>query len=137
MPTAREFTITMEDRPGTLGKFCRALADRGVNILAFQSFNCQGKSHVRIVTDNPTATKTTLDNERTPYTETDVAQVKLTHKPGELARAASRLGENNINIDHAYVGADPATNASLVFFGVPEAARAATTIEQAVAAAKN
>lgn len=137
MPTAREFTITMEDRPGTLGKFCRALADRGVNILAFQSFNCQSKSQVRIVTDNPTMTKTTLDNERIPYTETEVAQVKLSHKPGELARAASRLGENNLNIDHAYAGVDPTTNTPVVYFGVPEASRATTILEQVAVAAKN
>ncbi len=30
MPTTKEFTIHMEDRPGTLGKLCRALADRNV-----------------------------------------------------------------------------------------------------------
>ena len=27
MPTTKEFAIRMEDRPGTLGKVCRALAD--------------------------------------------------------------------------------------------------------------
>lgn len=34
MPVTKEFTVLMEDRPGTLGKVCRALADRNVNILA-------------------------------------------------------------------------------------------------------
>jgi hypothetical protein len=38
MPTTREFTVQIENKPGTLGKFCRALADKGVNILAFQQF---------------------------------------------------------------------------------------------------
>ena len=28
MPVAKEFTVLMEDRPSTLGKVCRALADR-------------------------------------------------------------------------------------------------------------
>src|SRR2546422_11570403 len=37
MPTAKEFALRLDDRPGTLGKVCRTLADRGVNILAFQS----------------------------------------------------------------------------------------------------
>lgn len=31
MPTSKEFTIRMEDRPGTLGRVCRALADRGIS----------------------------------------------------------------------------------------------------------
>ena len=44
MPTAKEFTIRLEDRPGTLGKVSRALADRGVNILAFQSLSTARRS---------------------------------------------------------------------------------------------
>lgn len=53
MPTAKEFTVPLEDRPGTLGKLSRALADRQVNILAFQSFPFEGKGWTRIVVDNP------------------------------------------------------------------------------------
>ncbi len=34
MPTAKEFSISLEDTPGTLGKLCQALAEEGVNILA-------------------------------------------------------------------------------------------------------
>ena len=45
MPTNKEFTIRLEDRPGTLGKLCQAIADQSVNILAFQSFALdKGKS---------------------------------------------------------------------------------------------
>ena len=135
MPTAKEFAIHMEDQPGTLGKFCRALADGGVNILAFQSFPSEGKSLVHIVVDNPTTAKTVLDTERLTYTETEVAHVTLPHRPGELARAASRLGEANININYAYCGIEPSTNAPLVVFGVAEAGRAATILDQAAAAA--
>ena len=38
MPRTKEFTVTIEDKPGTLGRCLRALAERGVNILAFQSY---------------------------------------------------------------------------------------------------
>jgi hypothetical protein len=63
MPTSREFTIRMQDQPGTLGKICRALADRGVNILAFQSFSAgAGESQVRLVADNPAITKSVLES---------------------------------------------------------------------------
>ena len=135
MPTTKEFAVLMEDRPGTLGKVCRALADRGVNILAFQSFPIGGKSLTRYVVDNPTAAKTVLDTERLTYTEEEVAQVKLPHRPGELARAASRLGEANININYTYCGLESGTNAPLVIFGVAEVSRAVAILEQAAAAA--
>ncbi len=136
MPTSREFTIRMQDRPGTLGKICRALADRGVNILAFQSFSASaGESQVRLVADNPTITKSVLESQGLAITEADVVHVKLPHRPGEIARVASRLGEANVNINYAYCGLEAGTNIPLVFFGVAEVGQAATILEQAAAAA--
>src|SRR5215472_11636784 len=120
MPTAKELTVELDDRPGTLAKTCRALGDRGVNILAFQANPSQKRSSVRIVVDNAPSAKSVLDREHLSYTEAEVAQVKLPHRPGELARAASRLGEANINIEHAYCGFEAGTNAPLLIFGVAE-----------------
>jgi hypothetical protein len=136
MPIIKEFTVLMDDRPGTLGKVCRALADRNVNVLALHSFPIGGKSVTRFVVDNPTAAKTALDNERLLCTEVEVVQVKLPHRPGEIARVATRLGEANININYAYCGLEPGTNAPLVFFAVNEVTQAAPLLEQAAAAAK-
>ena len=104
MPTTKELTIRTEDRPGTLAKVCQALAERKVNILAFQSVPAEGNSVVRFVVDDPGTAKKVLDNQGLSYTETEVAQVELPHRPGELARAAARLGEANININYAYGG---------------------------------
>ena len=135
MPTTREFSVNMQDQPGALGKICKALADRGVNILAFQSIPFEGKSLVRFVVNNPTTAKSVLDTQKLPYKETEVAQAKFANRPGELARAASQLGEANINIDHAYCGLDPGTNTPLLIFGVAEAGRAAKILDKTAAAA--
>ena len=86
MSTNKEFVLRMEDRPGTLGKVCHALADRGVNILAFQANPSNGKGLVHIVADNATNAKKVLDAHRLTYTEKEVAQLKLPHRPGELER---------------------------------------------------
>ncbi len=135
MPTTKEFTIRQEDQPGTLGKLCQALAEQNVNILAFQSFpHRKGKSTVHLVVDNPAVAKSILDRQETDCTETEVAKVTLTHRPGELARAATRLGEAGINIDYAYCGVDPGTNATMLLLGVADAGKAAKVLEQAAAA---
>jgi hypothetical protein len=115
---------------------CRALAERGVNILAFQSMPFERKSLVRIVVDSPTTAKTVLHDEGLPYTEANVSQVRCSrNKPGELARAASLLGEANININYAYIGVDPTANAPLIIFGVADATRASSILDEAGAAA--
>ncbi len=138
MPTAKEFSIEMDDKPGTLGKICSSLADRRVNILAFESISLEAKnkSQVRLVVDNPTTAKSVLDNQKLKYTETQVAQVKLPHRVGELARAASKLGEGNVNINYAYCGIDAGTNEPLLIFGVADAGRAAKILDEAAAAAR-
>src|SRR5437667_61466 len=136
MPTSKEFAIRLEDRPGTLAQICRTLADRGVNILAFQAFLSEGKSQVCIVVDNPKTAKTVLDGEGLTYTEAEVAQEKLPHRAGELARVASRLGEANINIHHAYAGVEPGTNALLLIFGVAEVGKAVQILDQIATAGR-
>ena len=136
MATSTEFVIRMEDRPGTLGKLARRLADRGVNVLALQSTPFEGQSQVRLVVDNASTAKTVLDSERVNYTEQKVAQVTLPHRPGEMARAASQLGEANININHVYVGIEPRTNQPLLIFGVADADQASTILEKVATTAK-
>ena len=136
MPTTQEFTIRLEDRPGTLGKLCQALAEQNVNILAYHSCPLEkGRSTVRLVLDNPAVAKTILDRQKTDYTETEVAKVTLADRPGELARAAARLGDAGININYSYCGTEPNTSATFLIFGVAEVGKAVKILEQAAAAA--
>src|SRR6266852_2613016 len=135
MPKTKEFSVHMEDEPGTLGKICRALANGKVNILAFQSIPSEEESLVRFVVDNPTAAKSVLDTQKLKYREAEVAQVRLPHRPGELARAASQLGEAEININYAYCGIEPNSNASFLIFGVAEVGRAVKILDKVAAAA--
>jgi hypothetical protein len=135
MPITIEFTVLLEDRPGMLGKVCQALADHEVNILALQSFPTRGKFVTRFIVDNPQTAKTVLNNERLTYAETEIVQIKILHRPGEIARLASRLGKANININYAYCGLEPGTNAPLVFFGVAEVGEATSILGHAAAAA--
>jgi hypothetical protein len=135
MPKTKEISVHMGDQPGTLGKVCRALADGKVNILAFQSIPSERKSLVRFVVDNPTAAKSVLNTEKLKYTEADVVQVRLPHRPGELARAASQLGDAEININYAYGGIEPNSNTPFMIFGVAEVGRAVKILDKVAAAA--
>jgi len=133
MAKAKEFTITIEDKPGALGKCFLALAERGVNILAFQSYVEEGESLARILVDDPASAKAVLGNLRMIFEETDVAIVRLAHRPGKLGRAASRLGEKHINIDYSYCGLEPGSTLALVVFGVDNLTEAATLLDKLAA----
>ena len=133
MAKAKEFTVTIEDKPGALGKCFLALAESGVNILAFQSYVEERESLVRLLVDNPASAKAALGSLRMMFEETDVAIVKLPHHPGELGRAASRLGENQINIDYSYCGLEPGSTRALVVFGVDNLTKAASLLDELAA----
>jgi len=135
MPITKEFIVLLEDRPSMLGRVCLALADREVNILALQSFTIGGKMVTRLILDNPQVAKTVLNSQQLTFVEAEIVLAKIQHRPGEIARLASRLGEANININYAYCGLEPETNAPLVFFGVADVGEAARILEQARAAA--
>jgi hypothetical protein len=135
MAKAREFTVTIEDKPGALGKCFSALAERGVNILAFQSFVEERESLLRFVPDDPATAKSVLGNLRMIFEETEVAVIRLAHLPGELGRATSRLGDNQINIDYSYCGLEPGSTQALAVFGVDRAAKAAAVLDDLTAEA--
>lgn len=134
MPRAKEFTVTIEDKPGALGKCFLALAERRVNILAFQSYVEEGESLARFLVDDPTSANAVLGSLRMIFEETEVALVRLAQRPGELGRAASRLGEKQINIDYSYCGLEPGSTLALVVFGVDNLTKAVTVLDELAAA---
>ncbi len=59
----------------------------------------------------------------------DVAVVRLAHRPGELGRAALRLGENQVNIDYSYCGLKLDQALPLAVFGVDNVTKAAALLD--------
>ena len=133
MPITKEFTVLVEDRPSMLGKVCHALAGQGVNILALESFPTRGKFVTRFIVDDPATARTVLSKEKLTFVEREIVQIKTQHRPGEIARLASRLGKAQININYAYCGLEPTTNAPLVFFGVADVSKASLILQRAAA----
>ena len=129
MPKMREFTVTIEDKPGALGKCFLALGRRGINILAFQSFVEEGESLARLLVDDPAAALAVLGGLRMIFEQTEAAVVPLPNKPGELGRAASLLGENKINIDYSYFGQEPGSARVMLVFGVDNTTKAASLLD--------
>jgi hypothetical protein len=130
MAKAKEFTVTIADKPGALGKCFLALAERGVNVLAFQSYVEDRESLARFLADDMAAAKAVLSRLRMIFEETDVAVGRLAHRPGELGRAAARLGEKQINIDYSYCGLEPGSTRALVVFGVDNLTEAAKLLDE-------
>lgn len=133
MAKSKELIVTIEDKPGALGRCFMALAERGVNVLAFQSYVEEGESLTRFLVDDLATAKLVLGKLTMNFEVTDAAIVHLPHRPGQLGRAASRLGENRINIDYSYCGMEPGSEKGLLVFGVDNLTKASAVLDELAA----
>lgn len=130
MAKAKELRVTIDDKPGALGRCFAALANRDVNILAFQSYVEEGESLTRFVVNDAATARNVLGEMRMNFEVNDVAVAKVPNRPGELGRAALLLGEQRINIDYSYCGLDPDSGLVLLVFGVDTLTRAAAILDE-------
>lgn len=135
MAKAKEFTVKIQDKPGALGKCFLALAERGVNILAYQSFVEEGESLARFIADDTDTAKSVLARLNAIFEVSEVAVARQAHRPGALGRAAARLGEKSLNIDYTYCGLEPGSPLGLLVFGVDELNKASAALDELAAEA--
>ena len=100
---ATEFTVTLEDRPGSLAGLTGALAKYAVNITAIHATPCPDRGIVQFITDHPDATLEALQEAGLDYTTHEVLLMTLIDQPGSLSRLAHALGEAEININALYI----------------------------------
>jgi len=98
MEKVSEVFVIMEDHPGSIGKLCRVLKKKGINILAIGVFFDAARLHVD---DTPKAIKVLQENDYQTE-ERDVLRVTMPNKPGMLMQLTEKLGKAGININYLY-----------------------------------
>ena len=107
-----------------------ALAERGVNILAFQSFVEEGESLARLLVDDPAGAKAVLGGLRMIFEETEAAVVGFRTARVSWAARLFCWAKNKINIDYSYCGLEPGSTSALVVFGVDNLTKAANLLDK-------
>lgn len=122
---ATEFIVKLPDRPGSLAAAAQALADGGVNLWGTAASTGGGKGTVGFVVKDKDATKArrALKKAGLRATERKAIEVRVSDKPGALARVTSRLGKAKVNIASEYVLA-PGRGSVTLAFGVKDARKA-------------
>ena len=98
MPKAKQLSVPVENRPGTLAHVARVLGEAKVNILAFLTTTSNTEGAVHVVVDNVNQARNALGREKLTFTEADVLHLELPNKPGALASFAGKLAAQEINI---------------------------------------
>jgi hypothetical protein len=103
MARATEFTVSLEDKPGTLADVAQALGKAGVNIDGFQGTTIGGEGVVSLVTNNPDAAKKALEEAGFKSSSREVLVVKLDDRPGSLGTLARALAQAGVNLNGGYI----------------------------------
>lgn len=112
--TAKDFTVVLENKPGTLWKATDAIAKTGVNIDGFSgSSECGNTFHFLFTTD-PMSAKRALEAAGLKVkAERDVLLVDVEDRPGAAAKIFKEIADRELNADLVYL----ATETRLVIGG--------------------
>jgi hypothetical protein len=99
MAKTKQFTISLENRPGSLAEVTRTLGNAKVNILTLLG-TAQGTSGtVELVVEDARRARKALDDARLTYKETTAEEYELPNKPGALAECLDKLAAKGINLN--------------------------------------
>jgi hypothetical protein len=116
---ATEFTVILENRPGTLARLGIVLGDAMVNIEAIHG-NARGTSAiVQFVSNDQDKAARALDTAGIAYSRREVLIVRVLDEPGTLGDLAVVMSQAGVNIDSVYV-----TTRGYVVLGVDDLAGA-------------
>ena len=102
---AIEFTVILQDAPGTLARLGAVLGDARVNIDAIQGTRRDGRGVIQFVATDPDQAAGALDAAGIPYTRREVLVVRVLDEPGMLGDVALVMSQAGINIDSVYITA--------------------------------
>jgi hypothetical protein len=101
---ATDFTITMEDRPGSLAKLGETMGKAGINIEGACAVTGGGKGEVHILVPDAAAARSALKAAGISVTsEREVLVVDAKDRPGELGRVSRKLADAGVNIQLFYL----------------------------------
>jgi hypothetical protein len=99
MAKTKQFTISVENRPGAVAEIARTLGNAKVNILSLLA-TAQGSSGtVELIAEDTRRAKKALDDAKLTYRETTAEEIELPNKPGALAECLDKLAAKGINLN--------------------------------------
>ncbi len=105
--TAKDFTVVLENRPGTLWKATNAIAKAGVNIDGFAgSAECGNTFHF-LFTADPMSAKRALEGAGLKVkAEREVVLVDVEDRPGAAAKIFKEIADKELNADLVYLATE-------------------------------
>jgi hypothetical protein len=101
---AKDLTVILEDRPGTLATLGEALGKAGVNIDGLCGIPSEGKAVIHVLVEDAAAARRAIEAAGlTVRADRDVLVQNVEDRPGALGQMARRLANAGVNVDVVYL----------------------------------
>ncbi|MGH2579337.1 MAG: ACT domain-containing protein, partial [Actinomycetota bacterium] len=104
---AKDLTVSLEDRPGTLADLGEALGNAGVNIEGICGLGVEGRGIIHVLVEDAAKARQALEGAGIKVEgEADpiIAEVTASaDKPGELGRMARAIANAGVNVQAMYL----------------------------------
>jgi hypothetical protein len=107
MDKIKQIAVLLENKPGSLAKVSRLIADNKINIEGLMVAEAVGEGMVRLIPDDANRMLRLLKKHGFRCVTDEVIGIDLSHRPGALAEAAERLAAAGVNIVYAYATSLP------------------------------
>lgn len=126
MARIRQFTVTVENRPGAVAEIAKILGNAKVNILALLG-TAQGTSGtVELVVEDPRRAQKALHEAAFTYRETTAEEYELANKPGALAQRLEKLAAKGVSLNSICATAAKGGKKAVLVYTVEAEAKAKT-----------
>jgi len=104
MEIMKQLAVFVANRPGTLARVCRILAEHDINILGLAVADSVDHAVLRFVVDRSTPAAHALGEAGLLTVDSDIFAVRLSNTRGRLADLGQALSDAGVNIEYAYGG---------------------------------
>ena len=131
MEIAKQLSVFLANKPGTLAAVCEELARAQVNIFALTITDTADHSVVRMVLSDTEKALHIFEERGVLAVQSKVLLIHNDNKPGSLGKIAARLAKAKINIEYAYLATSPKAKQGLLIMRTSDTKKALKILQKA------
>lgn len=108
MRTAKEFSVSLVNKPGRMATILTALGREKVNLMALAVMDSSERGILRFLPSEPESAEEALNGINVRFDTHEVLLVEVANNSGAFAKTCERLAAEHMNIDYAYCSANAA-----------------------------
>jgi hypothetical protein len=127
MAKTKQYSISVDNKPGAVAEIVRTLGNAKVNILALAAWAEGPSGTVQVIAEDSRRAKKALDDARISYQEQPIDQVEIANKAGALAKTLDQLAGKGVNLNMIYATTTKGGKKAVAVYSVAAAAAKSAT----------